>query len=231
MTTILEVLQQAAPKMAIAIPTSVYGSSAREHVELGQIANDAGEEISREHDWQGLKVLHTLTGDGVTTSWPRPADFMRIPKEQRLWSSAQQEPMTHIASHDEWLELAVRDFDTVTRRWTVLGNEIHIKPAMSPGETAQFYYQSRYFAQSGATPKGSFTADTDIHRIGGRILRLCIVWMWKAAKGLNYEEDFALYQKALEKSVDADKAPRMIAIGRGARPRGAEMSYPRHITP
>lgn len=230
MATVLATCQKASVKIGIAVPAAVYGSSTREHLELSQIANDAAEDILEQHDWQTLKTLHTITGDGATTEWALPTDFLRMPKDQRVWSSAQETPMTHVKSHDEWLELEVKSYELVTRCWTLLGGMLHTKPALATGETAKFYYQSRNYAV-GTAEQEAFTDDADTFRLPDRVLQLGIVWRWRSAKGLNYAEEMTNYEIALAKAIDADKGPRMFAIGRATMPRDADIAYPQAITP
>lgn len=230
--TILAACRGAAPYIGLAVPTSVFGSSEREHLELAEIANEAAADIMEAHDWQGLKVLQTYTGDGAAADFALPADFLRMPKDQRVWSSAQETPMTHVLSHDDWLELDVKSYELVIRAWTFLGGRFAVKPTMPTTETAKFYYQSNLYAQNaGGENRASFTMDSDVFRLPERLVKLDIVWRWKAAKGMDYAEDMANAEMARAKSIAADKGPRTLAIGRGAYPRGVTIAYPQAIRP
>jgi len=139
--------------------------------------------------------------------------------------------MTHVLSHDDWLELEVKTYELVIRAWTIIGGQVAIKPTMPTGETAKFYYQSNPVFNNGSSNIAEFTADTDTFRLGDRLLRLCIVWMWKAMKGLDYAEDMAAFEIVLAKRVAEDKGSRTMAIGKGRHPRGVAMAYPQAITP
>lgn len=229
MATILDIIGRAALVIGSSVPSAVFGSSDREALELGEAAHEAADHMAEFHDWQRLKRLATMTGDGSTTAFDLPSDFLRMPKDQRVWSSAQETPMTHVLSHDDWLELDVKAYELVIRAWTILGGEFHTKPALDAGETAKFYYQSRMKVNGGA--KEEFSADEDTFDLDDRVLKLGIIWRWKANKGLDYAEDMVNYEMALATAVAADKGSRTLAIGRGTYPRGVSIAYPQAITP
>lgn len=230
--TVLSACRSAAPYIGLALPTSVYGSSEREHIELAEIANEAAADIMEAHDWQGLKLLNTYTGDGAAADFALPSDFLRMPKDQRVWSSAQETPMTHVLSHDDWLELEVKSYELVIRAWTILGGRFAIKPTMPSTETAKFYYQSNLYARAGdGSFKTAFDSDADSFRLPERLLKLAIIWRWKAAKGMDYAEDMANAETAQAKAIAADKGSRTMAIGRGSYPKGVTIAYPQAITP
>jgi hypothetical protein len=59
----------------------------------------------------------------------------------------------------------------------------------------------------------TFQNDNDIFRIDERLLKLGMIWQWKASKGSPYAEDMGTYSDALAVAAGADK-PAPIIIGR-----------------
>lgn len=229
---VLTICQRAAPWMGISVPDAVFGSSQREHVELAAIVNEAAGDIAEAHDWQLLKRLCTYAGDGATEAFDAPTDYGWMPKDQRIWSSEQEAPMTHVLSHDDWLELEVKSYDLVVRAWTLIGGQFAFKPTMAVGETAKLYYQSNLYAYGiSAGNKAEFTADTDTFRLSDRLLKLAIIWRWRASKSLDYAEDVTNYGIELARVIDRDRGAKMLAIGRGRHPRGVDIAYPQAIAP
>lgn len=229
--TVLSAIQGASVGLGLAAPSAVFAATDRTAVEMAEIAREAAQAIAEAHDWQVLKRLQTYTGTGAADAFDLPADFLRMPKDQRIWSSAQETPMTHVLSHDDWLELEVKTYELVTRAWTILGGQVAIKPTMPTGETAKFYYQSSHFARDGAGTKADFTADGDEFRLPERVLKLGIVWRWRALKGLDYSEEMVNFEIALSKAIAADKGPRTLAMGRGRWPKGVTIAYPQAVRP
>lgn len=231
MASVLDITGKACAYLGIEAPEALAASTDRTAVELAAVVQDAAEYIADQHDWQALKVLNTYTGTGAATAFDLPSDFLRMPKDTNIWSSAQETPMTHVLSHDDWLELEVKSYELVIRAWTIIGDQVAIKPTMPATETAKFYYQSTKIFNDGSSNIAEFTADTDTFRLGDRLLRWGIIWMFKATKGLDYAEDLATFEIVLAKRIAEDKGARTIAVGRGRYPRGVDIAYPQAITP
>lgn len=228
---VIDVIGDAAKYLGVEVPSAVFSGTSRDVVELAEVANEAASIIADEHDWQLLKRLETVTGDGATKAFALPADFLRMPKAQQLWSSRLETPLTHVLDHNEWLQLQVQAADIILNIWTILGGELLFEPAPATGETVKFYYQSRLWANDGTNNTAAFVADTDTFRLDNRLLKLAIIWVWKAQKGLAYAEDLERFNDALGRRVAEDKGAKMLPIGRARMARGTRLAYPQAITP
>jgi len=228
--TILSVCQQVTPVIGLEVPTQVFGGTDREQIELQALANEMAQRIARAHDWELLTTLSTYTGDGVAETFALPSDYDRMPKKAQLWSSSLETPLTHITSTDRWLDLDVRSFDFVINAWIKIGGEIGIKPAMATGVTAKHYYQSNLIVEPVSGPNQTeFLLDTDAFRLSERLLKLGMIWQWKANKGHPYAEDLANYEEFKEKEISDDKGSRILFIGPRRRPKGTRTAYPQAI--
>lgn len=229
--SLLTVFQQACTSgIALDKPSAVFGSSSREHIELANIANEMAAMIAASHEWQVLNKIATITGDGTSEDWDLPTDFDRMLDKSQLWSSSLETPLSPISDRDEWLGMDVQSFDFVINAWILYAGQIHIKPALSSGVTAKYFYQSDLWALDGSTPAAEFTADDDTFRLDERLLKLGIIWKWREMKGLPYAEDLATYERLLAKLIARDKGSRIIRIGRAGMPRDATYAYPKSIT-
>ena len=230
--TILTTIADVAKVVGVTVPTQVFASTTREHVELASLANEMAVRIGKAHDWTLLRRLETYTGDGATTQFALPSDYLRMLKKTNLWSSAIQTPLTHIVDTDEWLEMQVRSYDYVLGAWTMLGGNIEILPALANTITAKWYYVSNLVvAPSAGANKAAFTADDDSFRLNERLLKLGMIWQWKANKGQSYAEDMTNYENALEQEIGEDKGSRVIHVGRPRMPRDVSIAYPQTVGP
>lgn len=230
--TVLSVIADVAKVVGVTVPTQVFASTTREHVELAALANEMAVRIGKAHDWTLLRTLCTYTGDGTTTQFALPSDYLRMLKKTQLWSSAIQTPLTHIVDTDEWLEMQVRSYDYVIGAWTMLGGNIEILPAMANAVTAKWYYVSNLLvAPATGSNKALFTLDTDTFRLNERLLTLGMIWQWKANKGAAYAEEMATYEAALEQLISEDKGSRMVRVGRARLPRDVSIAYPQTVGP
>lgn len=230
--TILTAIQNVSAVIALDRPEAVFSSTEREHFELQVLANTAGLQIAKDYEWQALKSVATLTGDGVRTAFDLPVDYDRMLKEAELRSSRYVTALTHVTASDHWLDMEIRQFNQVAGMWTIFGGRIHIRPAPAAGEEVKFFYMSKLWANDdqGSLQVG-FSKDADTFRLPESLLELCMIWKWRAQKGLPYAQDQDNYEDAREKLQSTDKGSRIIAVGRTRRLRGASTAYPVSIVP
>jgi hypothetical protein len=228
MRSVLQIVQDAAPKIGIARPDYLMTSTGTTETELAALANELAERIARAHDWSLLKTLETHTGDGVTEGYTLPTDYLRMPKDGQIWSSRWQRPMLPISS-DDWLRLEIREYDLIVGTWIMLGGEIKYRPVLTDTETAKFYYISADVVHPATgSNKARFTLDTDTFRLGDRLLELHIIWEWRYRKGLAYGEDMATAEAALAQAISEDKGARMI-VQSSRRNIHGKTSYPWNV--
>ena len=215
------------------VPTAIYGASTRLAAELSAVANDVAAGIIADHEWQKLRAIRTITGDGVTEDFDLPSDFDRMPAEVSFWSSRLGSRYSHITDLDRWLGLDVLNFDISLNAWTIYGGQMHIKPAPASGETVKFWYQSNLIATpaAGGANKAAFNLDNDIFRLSERLLKKGIAWRWRSSKGLPYAEQLEDYESVKEQLIAADGAARGILKQAGAMERDdVRVAYPVMLT-
>lgn len=230
--TVLTAIQNVTASISLDRPEAVFSSTEREHFELQVLANTAGLHIAKDYEWQALKLVATLTGDGTKTAFDAPEDYDRMLKEAELRSSRYITALTHVTDSDAWLDMEIRQFNQVAGMWTMHGGQIHIRPTPATGEEVKFFYMSNEWVKDDqGTLQDGFTKDTDVFRLSEKLLELCMIWKWRAQKGLPYAQSQDDYEDAKEKLITADKGSRIIAVGRSRRIRGAATAYPVSIAP
>lgn len=228
--TALSIVQDAAAKLGVAQPTVLFGSTDRTAIELREALIEAADKIMHAHDWQLLRVIQTNIGDGTTTDFSLPPDFLRMPKDAEMWSTKWTRGLTRITP-EEWLQLDVHSFDVVTGVWTIFGGDFVYRPALDADETAKFWYISnKCCAENDGTAKAVFTADDDTFRLDDRVLELVLVWLFRTQKGLDYAEDMASAEIALARMIERDKGARIITQA-SRRNVHASLAYPTSIVP
>lgn len=230
--TVLSAIQNVSASVALDRPDAVFSSQEREHFELQVLANTCGLYIAKDYEWQALKMVGVLMGDGVKTAFDLPDDYDRMLVKAELRSSRYITALTHITSSDQWLDMEIRQFNQIAGMWTLYGGHIHIRPAPAAGEEVKFFYMSKNWAKdSQATLKASFTQDTDAFRLSESLLELCLICKRRAQKGLPYAQDQDNYEDAKEKEIAKDQGSRIVSVGRMRGFRGAATVYPVSIVP
>lgn len=230
--TVLSVVQQACPLIGLMVPDEVYASTDLAMIEMREVVEDVALGIADAYDWKGLAAVATYTGDGSAEAFNLPSDYDKMLKKAQVWSTSLETPLSHISDLDEWLGLDIQSFDFVVNAWTLIGDQINIKPAMASGITASHYYKSNHLVVDAASStKVTFTADTDAFRLDDRMLKLGIIARWRENKGLAYTEDLDRFEDCKSKLMSADKGSRVLRVGRQRSPRGVVQAYPQSITP
>lgn len=228
--TVLSCITDVATRIGIAVPSEVFAGTDRTSVELKEAINEAANGIRDDVDWQRLKQIQTMTGDGSYTAFDLPSDYARMLKKAALIpSDTPHQPLHHVLDTDEWLRMELEEVQSIVRRWTIYQNQVHISPTLDSGITVKFFYISNklWVATGGSTPtKSAATLDTDEFFLGDRILKLSLVWRWKAAKGRAYEQDKQDYELALDTLAGTDKGSRTIRVGRSRIPADVTLAYP-----
>ena len=228
--TVLAAIQRAAAVIGLDIPATVFGSTEREHVELTYIVKEAARFIQQAYDWQALKVLAQVAGNGATEDFDLPGDYAAQLQKASVWSSSQPgRPLEHVLDSDAWLGIVLSGLNISSGQWTIYGNQIHIRPALATGAVASYFYISKYIAVSSlGAPQTSFILDTDDSILGSKgeqLLRLAIVWMWKANKGLPYAEDLKNYEIAMANEIARDKGSKILIVGQQRYSGGVDREY------
>lgn len=225
--SILTVAEKVAKRCGLTVPTAVVASTARTDVELAEVINDAAREIAEGHDWEILRTVATLTGDGSTTEFDLPSDYDRMLVKSQVWSSSLQTPLSPVRDSDEWLGIDVQSFDFVVNAWTIYSGKMHIKPALASAVTAKFFYVSnKIFASSGGTSQSALSADSDTFRLDEDLLAECAIWRWKQSKGQGYSEEMQDYERRKERLVARDRGSGMLRIGTVRLPKDVKTAYP-----
>jgi len=213
--TVLQVVQGAATVLGIDVPTLVYGSTTREMVEMQSLVNEIARRIAEVNDWQALKVVKQYNGDAINEAFDLPADYDRMLVTASIWSSEWTWNLNHILDADQWLEMKVIPYTFIYGNWMIYGGQYHQLPIMPVGANVKFFYISNLIVKASDTStKAAFTADADTFRLDERLLKLGIIWQWKASKGYPYAEDMANYEKQLQVFLQKDGGSKPIISGR-----------------
>ncbi len=226
--TILSTLADIATAIGIDVPSVIFTSTDREIVELRSTANRAAKAMAKHYDWQALKTLATVTGDGVLEDFALPTDYWRQINKATLWvASMPHTPLEHVTDTDTWLGIVTAGTTAIPGQWTIYGNQVHIRPAMASADTAKYFYITKNIvAPASGANKEAFTLDTDTFRLDEEVLGLEVIWRWKAQKGLPYAEEMRDAGIALEEAVARDKGSKILVVGTQRMPGGFDAVPP-----
>jgi len=244
--TLLTVVKDVCAVVGVQLPQSVFSAvnSNRTMQEMLALANEMAQRIAYDsRDWTAFRATVSYPGDGVATSFNLPADYKRMLLTANVWrSTSVLAPMRFVPDTDEWLNRRSRNIYDAWGEWTILANQIRIFPAMMgaiaanpgatpptlavPAVTAYFAYLHKNCIQRAGGGFGdSFQQDGDSFALDERVLKLGMIWQWKAQKGSPYAEDLGSYGDALM-SIAGRDSPAPILIGRRPISQTVKSAYP-----
>ena len=228
--TLLSVVQGVCPVIGVAVPDSVFSNinANRTMQEMLALANEMAQRISYDsRDWTAFRKSVTFDGDGITTAFDLPDDYKRMLLTSNVYrSTSSMTPMAFVPDTNEWMNRRAQHYYGAWGEWTMMGGQIHIEPAMGAGITASFPYLHKNCIKLASGGVGNvFMSDGDSFALDERLLKLGMIWQWKAQKGSPYSEDLGNYGDALTYAMGHD-SPAPILIGRSPISIAAQASYP-----
>ena len=228
--TILSVVKDVCAVVGVTLPQSMFSgiTSNRTMQEMLALSNEMAQRIAYDtRDWTRLKKVFTMTGDGVVAAFDLPANYKRMLLTANVWRSTNTlTPMMFVPDTDEWLNRRVRGMTNSVGEWTIIGNQILIYPILALGETSYFaYLDKNCIALNGGGAGDLFMNDADSYLLDERVLKLGMIFQWKAQKGAPYAEDMGTYGDALTNVMGRD-SPAPIIIGRKPISANARVAYP-----
>jgi hypothetical protein len=216
--TILTVVKDVCAAVGVMVPTSIFSGiqANRTMQEMLALANEMAQRIAYDagRDWTKLLSAITLTGDGAIVSFDLPANFKRMPLTANVRRSTDPAtPMRFISDYDEWIDRRLNNKTDGGAEWIITNGQMTIYPTLAVGVTAMFPYLDKNCVALASGGFGdTFMADGDSYRLNERLLKLGMIYQWKAHKGSPYAEDMGSFSDALAMEMGHDK-PSPILIG------------------
>jgi hypothetical protein len=206
--SLLTVVQEVCEVVGVERPTSVFAgiSTNRTMQEMVALANEMAQRIADDtREWALMKAIGGFTGPG--DAFDPPIDFKRLLLTTQMWRSTQtMYPMLYISDSNEWLWRRLRNWADSRGEWTNFGGKIRMWPALAADQTVTYFYLSRNCVTLAAGGVGdAFQTDGDKFRLDERLLRLGMIWQWKANKGSPYAEDMGSWSDAMAIAFGTDK--------------------------
>lgn len=209
--TVYSVANAAAIELVSSRIPALFTSDGTLELELSELVNDVAIDIAKSHDWRELTRIAEFAGNGSQTVFPRPADFDRMlasatVDDKNMWFWG----YFNFATVNEWMLWKNAKWGAVSPGgWILMADGFTFQPA--PTDTATFPYISKLIVRSdGGELKSEFTSDDDTFLLDERLLRLGVVWRWKAMKGLDYSEELQSYELALSQAQARDSGAQQI---------------------
>jgi hypothetical protein len=216
--TLLATVQGAAASLSLPAITSVVGNSEANPTLFLTLAKQEGRQLARRHDWQELIVAHTWTTTAtVAQSLALPADYDHLVPDVEIWNRSGNSLLLGPTPSNIWMRLQSGISGGVTGWWRIIGGVLQVYPAPSASLTFALDYVSKHYCESsGGTGQSDWVADSDVGRVPEHLVELGLVWRWLRAKGMDYAEELATYEREVEKAAARDRGMTIQVVSGGS---------------
>jgi hypothetical protein len=197
-----------------AIPQTVIGNSDATAVKALAIVKGLGRDLCKQYKWPELKVDYQFETVINQAAYALPSDFQRmVPLTQ--WDFTAKWALNGSATDSFWAALQSGIITVGLRMWFRLqGSNFVLAPTPTDVRTINYtYFRNTWVSSASGTAQTSFLADTDypVFMPNGNaeeLLRLGLIYKWKASNGLPYADDKGNYLSAIDADTfDAQELP------------------------
>ncbi|KQS79034.1 hypothetical protein ASG25_10635 [Rhizobium sp. Leaf384] len=195
--SLISVIDEVCDEVTIDRFDAIYGNPDPDALTMLDLAQQAGDEISRRADWQALLRTGTILASNVSL----PSDFQRLTPGGGIRTSTGQfiRPVTNSG---QWA--VVSQMTPAQPYYFISSGKIRVAPA-SAAVSAIMDYLSKSWVQNGAAFKDRYSADDDTAVFPERLLMKNVVWRWRRQKGLAYDDQLAEFEADLVSEINADR--------------------------
>lgn len=230
--SLLTIIQNVCAEIDLDPPTAVMSSADPQIMQLRILSTRAGRDLMREHDWSALMVRRQFVATGANPEPAEPpADWNRFAANAKIWNASRLWQLNGPVEPQSWQRQTILNSNPVPQIWRMAGGKLDIYPNVS-GETMEYVYISGFWVavNGGAATADIWANDTDTARFPEDLLELSLIWRWKRAKGLDYGEEIASFERSKEAAIGADRAASPVGLSLPARGEVPENYWPGTIT-
>ena len=205
--TMLTTVQNFCRRTGIPVPSSVYGSSDPQVLQVMGLLEEEGNDLAVRGAWEVLtyEAAHTTVAtesqgamDDIATNG------FRYIKNETIWDRTNQIPVFGPINATEWQTRKATVSAGPRYEFRIRGGNLIVNPVPSAGLDWYFEYISKNWIINGATYKQYFTNDADEILLPEDLVMMGLRWRWKKEKGLEYAEDMRTYEIQVKSALGRD---------------------------
>lgn len=227
--TLLTMMGDVRNAMGFSAPTAVMSSTDTMILELLAMANTSGKSLVTAFPWQEItkQQLFTSTAafsQGSFQSLCTDNDFNRI-VNNTLWNRSQILRGTGPITGVEWQNNQAASAAAPFPKFRIWQGQLFIGPSVpTAGDTWAFEYVSNNWCEGAlGTGQNAWVADTDTGILSEELMKLDIIWRWKASKSLEYADDKANFDDQFNLRTGQTTGARELYLG------GANVIFPINV--
>jgi len=211
--TCLQIIQSVCRRIGITAPNVAVGSNDLQIVQLLALCEEEGQEQATRYAWQTLQNEATFTtvAAQVQTSISSITTGFDYIVNDTIWNRTLRRPVYGPNSEQEWQQKKAIQLNGPFNSFRIIGDSINFYPNPAAGQTCAFEYITKnWITTSAGSTSSVWTNDADTPKLNDQLVMLGLVWRWKQAKGLDYAEDFAKYERRITDAMGRDAGKQVL---------------------
>jgi hypothetical protein len=215
--TLLTIVAQATAALGQPTLSTVVGSSDPAAILMRRLSTEGGKAVAKRHHWTALTVEKTFTTTAAAAQVASVAtDFERLVPDTMFNRTSRRRVYGPI-DNAEWQNIQASLTTSVDSAFRIRGSgtaSILITPTPTAGDTIAYEYITKNWCQSNAAVgQTAWAADTDTSLLDEELHALDLIWRWRQAKGLEFQDERAAFENYLANTVMNDGARPRLQIG------------------
>lgn len=206
----LTLAQSVCRRIGLPSPTTAVSSTDAQVLQVVELANEEGKELAKRppYGWQALQNQATFTTTAVELQGTIEAIAPGMSKiiNDTIWNRDLRRPIFGPLGPQNWQQLKALNMVGPWNQFRIRNGQLLFIPPPAVGQSCYFEYVTKYWCTSsdGLTGRAAFLQDTDVTLLDEELMVLGTIWRWKAAKGLEYAEDFNKYERQVIDAIASD---------------------------
>lgn len=188
----LTLVQSVFKRLGLNTPVSVVGNTDRQVGQILELSNEAGQELARRYPWQALLAVGTFTtvateSQGSVQTIAPALDYII---NDTIWNRSLRRPVFGPKTPQTWEQQKAFAINGPWSNYRLIADTLAMYPVPTAGQSCYFEYISKNWVTTGSSTSPTWVLDADTPLLDNNLLILDTIWRFKAAKGLEYAEDF-----------------------------------------
>lgn len=219
---VLEIIRAACGAIGIPRPNSIIGSADSGVVQLLELLNEEGSELASRSSsgWQALVreatfVTVALEDQGTVDSIIGAANAFRHILNETIWNRTRMEPIYGPRNPSVWQGYKAVNITGPYPEYRIRGGHLLFLAAPAAGETCAFEYATKNWliSEDGSEQRSRAIDDEDEPLLDDELVLAGIKWRWRAAKGLEYGEQYKAYESRVIDALSRDGTKPRLSLG------------------
>lgn len=214
--TCLQIIQTVCNRLGILSPNAAVTSTDQQIIQLLALSNEEGMAQVKRYPFESLITEATFTTSAAMLQGTVAsiAPGLKFIVNQTMWDRTLRRQVFGSKSPQEWQQAIALQVTSPYSQYRIKNDQILFYPIPAAGRSIAFEYMSQNWVTKAAGGTSSFwVSDADTPLLNDDLMILGTIWRWKAAKGLDYAENFNTYEAAMADAMSRDGSRMVLNAG------------------